>query len=98
MTSRRNLIKSLSLLPLAGVLKPDFFVKKNAASEPTKAAKRDYFKELGVRTFINAAGTYTFMTASLMREEVKDAYMATSYDFECTWLQHSAAERMQKYV
>mgnify|MGYP001184072666 FL=1 len=81
MTSRRNLIKSLSLLPLAGVLKPDFLVKKNAASKPTKAAKRDYFKELGVRTFINAAGTYTFMTGSLMREEVKDAYMATSYDF-----------------
>ncbi len=34
---------------------------------------RDYFKELGVRPFINAAGTYTAMTASLMPAEVMDA-------------------------
>jgi len=31
---------------------------------------KDYFKELGVRTFINAAGTYTALTASLMAPEV----------------------------
>ena len=36
------------------------------------AAKRDYFKELGVRPFINAAGTFTDMTASLMPPEVMD--------------------------
>ena len=34
---------------------------------------RDYFKDLGVRPFINAAGTYTAMTASLMPPEVMDA-------------------------
>jgi L-seryl-tRNA(Ser) seleniumtransferase len=34
---------------------------------------RDYFKELGVRPFINAAGTYTDMTASLMPPEVMAA-------------------------
>jgi L-seryl-tRNA(Ser) seleniumtransferase len=34
---------------------------------------RDYFRDLGVRPFINAAGTYTAMTASLMPEEVIDA-------------------------
>ncbi|MEK7409083.1 MAG: aminotransferase class V-fold PLP-dependent enzyme, partial [Acidobacteriota bacterium] len=38
------------------------------------AAKRDFFKELGVRTFINAAGTYTALTASLMPPEVKQAW------------------------
>ena len=32
--------------------------------------KRDYFAELGVRPFINAAGTYTTLTASLMAPEV----------------------------
>jgi L-seryl-tRNA(Ser) seleniumtransferase len=31
---------------------------------------RDIFSELGVRPFINAAGTYTVLTASLMRPEV----------------------------
>ena len=33
----------------------------------------DYFRELGVRPFINAAGTYTAMTASLMPPEVMEA-------------------------
>ena len=41
---------------------------------PAEAARgRDYFRELGVRPFINAAGTYTAMTASLMPPEVTDA-------------------------
>jgi uncharacterized pyridoxal phosphate-dependent enzyme len=34
---------------------------------------RDYFRELGIRPFINAAGTYTAMTASLMPREAMDA-------------------------
>src|SRR6184192_477886 len=34
---------------------------------------RDYFRELGVRPFINAAGTYTAMTASLMPPEIMEA-------------------------
>jgi L-seryl-tRNA(Ser) seleniumtransferase len=33
----------------------------------------DYFRDLGVRPFINASGTYTAMTASLMPAEVIDA-------------------------
>src|SRR5205823_772358 len=37
------------------------------------SAARDYFRELGVRPFINAAGTYTAMTASLMPREVIEA-------------------------
>jgi len=46
-----------------------------------KTATRDFFKELGLRTFINAAGTYTSMTGSLMRDEVTSAitYGATEY-------------------
>ncbi|EAR02520.1 selenocysteine synthase (seryl-tRNASer selenium transferase) [Maribacter sp. HTCC2170] len=42
---------------------------------------RDFFKELGLRTFINAAGTYTSMTGSLMHKEVTSAitYGATEY-------------------
>src|SRR5262249_37888001 len=47
---------------------------------PTSAA-RDYFRELGVRPFINAAGTYTAMTASLMPPQVIEAmtYAAKHY-------------------
>ena len=44
-----------------------------ASTGPAAAAAkgaRDYLRELGVRPFINAAGTYTAMTASLMPPEV----------------------------
>ena len=42
------------------------------------AAKRDYFREMGIRPFINAAGTYTAMTSSLMPPEVMDAIQYAS--------------------
>ncbi len=44
-------------------------------------AKRDYFKELGIRPFINAAGTYTTLTASLMFPEVVQAIDYSSKHF-----------------
>jgi L-seryl-tRNA(Ser) seleniumtransferase len=44
-----------------------------AADAVASGRSRDYFRELGVRPFINAAGTYTAMTASLMPRQVMDA-------------------------
>lgn len=62
----------MAALPLLG----SFFNPARASANATFAAPvgRDYFKELGVRTFINAAGTYTSMTGSLLRQEAVDAY------------------------
>lgn len=65
---RRELLKYASLLPIgtgfaAGLIPIKSFAK------PT-AAKKNILNELGIRTFINAAGTYTAMTASLMHDEV----------------------------
>lgn len=59
-----------------GLLTPQLM--KAAVAEP---AERNFFKELGLRTFINAAGTYTSMTGSLMPKEVTSAivYGATEY-------------------
>jgi uncharacterized pyridoxal phosphate-dependent enzyme len=76
---RRDVLKGLSVLPLAGGIMGTAIPVESKAS-PTDA-KRDLFKELGVRTFINAAGTYTFMTGSLMREEVVDAIRSASHEF-----------------
>ena len=70
MWSRRRFLETVGTLPLVGG------VVGGAAAAPTAAAaggRRDYFRELGVRPFINAAGTYTAMTASLMPPEVMDA-------------------------
>jgi 2-iminobutanoate/2-iminopropanoate deaminase len=47
--------------------------KAGSSMDKVLKVKRDYFAELGVRPFINAAGTYTDMTASLMPPEVMDA-------------------------
>jgi L-seryl-tRNA(Ser) seleniumtransferase len=72
---RRDLVKSIALLPMAGAATVTL-----GASKPSPA-ERDYYKELGIRVFINAAGTYTFMTASLMPPEVVDAIRISSKQF-----------------
>ena len=73
MFTRRRFVETLSTLPLVGGFLGASASSIEAAAAPAAAAGRDYFKELGVRPFINAAGTYTDMTASLMPAEVMAA-------------------------
>lgn len=54
-------------------------------------AKRDYFKDLGIRPFINAAGSYTTLTASLMPPEVVAAIEYASKSFVHLIPLHDAA-------
>lgn len=82
MSTRRKALKTLSALPLVGgLLGPSLLTAKATEEVILESAARDFFKELGLRTFINAAGTYTSMTGSLMHKEVTDAisYGATEY-------------------
>lgn len=67
--SRRRFLKSLAALPGAAAL-----------PEPAEAqaAARDVYKELGVRPLINAAGTYTYLSASLMPKFVSEAMESAS--------------------
>ena len=65
MFDRRRFLRSASSVPVLGSL--------FSSSAAGAAMKRDYFKELGVRPFINAAGTYTTLTASLMHPEAVQA-------------------------
>jgi uncharacterized pyridoxal phosphate-dependent enzyme len=83
MITRRKLLKRLSTLPLVGGLIGSGIPLSGALAEslPEAAGKRDVLKELGVRTFINAAGTYTAMTASLMPKEVMDTIVTSSQRF-----------------
>ncbi len=74
---RREAIKGLTYLPVAGVALGTSFPLSALAAPP----KRDLFSELGLRRFINAAGTYTFMTGSLLPEEVVEAMVAASKEF-----------------
>lgn len=77
---RRDLIKYLSVAPVVGAVGAGIpFLSANAAV--STLAKRDLIKELGLRTFINAAGTYTTHTASLMHEDVVAAINDSSTHF-----------------
>lgn len=66
----------MSSIPFIGWL----FASRARGAAP-KSAGRDYFKELNVRPFINAAGTFTTLTASLMWPEVVEAmnYASTTF-------------------
>jgi uncharacterized pyridoxal phosphate-dependent enzyme len=79
MFTRRRFFESLSTLPLVGGFLAGAARPAGAAAASTAA--RDYFKELGVRPFINAAGTFTDMTASLMPPEVMAAINYASKHF-----------------
>src|SRR5258705_8850900 len=76
---RRNILKGLTLLPFAGSALGRVIPSSSAVAAPKE--KRDIFSELGLRTFINAAGTYTAMTASLMPEEGMDAINSSAKEF-----------------
>lgn len=73
MLNRRELLKKISAIPLAGGI--------TAAEISAPPVAPDLVKELGIRTFINAAGTYTAMTGSLMPDEVVQAIRAASKEF-----------------
>ncbi len=72
------------MLPLAGSLLGTEWLhgqSQSISNTVLEPGARNFFKELGLRTFINAAGTYTSMTGSLMHKEVTSAisYGATEY-------------------
>jgi uncharacterized pyridoxal phosphate-dependent enzyme len=80
---RRDVIRNLSILPVAGVAFGSALPFKSFLEAPEKHAppKRDFFKELEVTPVINAAGTMTFLSGSLMMPEVLEAINSTSHDF-----------------
>jgi len=76
---RRDLLKYASMLPIGTGVAVGLIPTKAFAKVP--AAKRNILKELGIRTFINAAGTYTAMTASLMHDEVVETIKQSAKQF-----------------
>lgn len=79
---RREIIKLLSAAPLAGgIIGSSIPFQSAIASTTTSTAKRNLFKELGLRTFINANCVCTDLTASLMPQEVLDAITSAASEF-----------------
>ena len=66
-------------------------------SSPTPAQGVDYYEKLGVNTFINAAGTYTVLSASTMPDEVQAAIaLASLHPVNLLELQDAAGEYLAK--
>ncbi len=96
MWSRRRFLEAASGLPVVGGLVGAVALK----TEPVAAmGAPDYFRDLGVRPFINASGTYTAMTASLMPPEVMDAIAyASKHYVMLEELQQKVGERIASLV
>jgi D-glucosaminate-6-phosphate ammonia-lyase len=77
-TKRRSFLRTL-----AGASSLPILMSANSAvaAEAVGATGRDVIQELGVRSFINAGGTFTALTGSLMRPEVVSAMQVASRKF-----------------
>lgn len=98
---RREIIKWAAVIPAAGAIVGSLLPFQSVFAAPSvkSGPKRDLIKELGLRTFINAAGTYTTMTASLMDEEVMEAINASSQEFiMLNEVQDKVGEKIAKMV
>src|SRR5438132_2718403 len=76
LTARRSFLGLLAGLPSLGGL-----LSGNRAAAADAPRARDVIQELGVRSFINAAGTFTALTGSLMRPEAVAAMQVASRKF-----------------
>ena len=92
MTNRRKFIQAMSSLPFIGQF-------MTSSSVEAATVNRDFFKELGVRPFINAAGTFTTLTASLMPPEVMEAMNYASKQFvSLNDLQEAVGKRIAELI
>lgn len=100
---RRDLIRNMSLLPLAGTLSlGSVIAAPPAAGSPavnSAGVQPDLFSELGVTPIINALVTMTFLSGSLMLPEVLEAINSTSHSFANMYeLQDKAGARIAEML
>mgnify|MGYP001399151527 CR=1 FL=1 len=87
--SRRRFLASAGTAPVAGLLATGCAPPAPAPAETAEAV--DVYGRLGVQPFINAAGTYTALTASLVPAEVRTAMAAASQQYVALAELHAAA-------
>ncbi len=90
---RRNVIKGLTILPIAGVINPakslmamsnDSAVAASTVAEVTAEsfmAETNIYRTIGIEPIINARGIFTIIGGSLKRPQVKAAMEAASHNF-----------------
>ena len=93
---RRAFLRSILTAPVAGALAAN---SGSAAKKQPLHAARDVLGELQVRTFLNAAGTYTRLTASRMSPEVLSAMQrASTHYVDLDELHEKAGKRVAELL
>ena len=94
LTKRRSFLEAVVGLPAAAAA-----LVSGAPPAAAAVPKRNLLGELGVRPFINAAGTYTTHSGSLMRPEVLEAINYSSqYFVEVEELHDAVGKRIATLV
>jgi L-seryl-tRNA(Ser) seleniumtransferase len=95
-SDRRTFVKWAVALPLFGqIAAQDMFGKAHAGVKSLTRNQVPTYKDLGVRTLINARGTWTYLSASLELPEVKQAQLeAAKHYVDIGELQHAAGRRL----
>jgi|SRR5438105_507938 len=97
--TRRKLLRQVSKLLAASsaavYVTPALYGRTSSRTASTKAV--DYYQKLGVMTFINAAGTYTALSASTMPDEVRAAMeLAAAHPVSVNELLDASGEYLAK--
>lgn len=96
------MLRQLANLPVVGGFLGGLGTDVGSDLAPSNAPDdeyRDYFNELGLRTFINAHGTITALSGSRMPPEVRDAWnYATHHYVNLDAIQDKAGERIADLI
>lgn len=100
MPNRRTILRMLATLPFMGGIAGSQAIRKVSGEKLTRPGyNRDFFTELGVKPFINAWGTITAKSGSLMHPEVIEAYNYASQQFvDLNQLQDKVGERIAEML
>lgn len=95
-SDRRTFVKWAVALPLFGqIAAQDVFGKAHAGINKLAGKSIPTYEDLGVRTLINARGTWTYLSASLELPEVKQAQLeAAKHYVDIFELQHAVGRRL----
>lgn len=81
MISRKKMLKLLGSIPLAGSMAFSQMLGHDSIKKAPSIPTPNIFDELGIEPLINARGTMTYLSGSLMRPEVMRAINSTSHQF-----------------